>query len=101
MDHYIKICSPVTLRSFAPYWKIPEYYGFEFDFMPNCIHNMASDCLVGLCSQGWSFMGMLPERTAVWNHYEGATFITERVQWASIELFYTNKPEKLYKTATA
>ncbi len=80
-------CALVQAHNFFPYWKIPAYYGFEFEFAP-IDHITAFDCLVALCPTGWVFMGSAPERTGVWNPTAGAVFLAEQVRWANLLFFY-------------
>ncbi len=84
-------CAAVVLRKVSPYWKIPCYYGFEFDFTPNSTHDAAFDCVVALCPTGWTFMGNPPERCAIWNPSEGAVLLAEQVRWADLDLFLADK----------
>jgi len=83
------ICAPVRLLSFEPYWRIPAYYGFLFEFTPTGTYKTAFDCLVSLSPQAWSFSGSPPARNAVWNPLDGSVLLTEQVRWGHIELSYT------------
>jgi hypothetical protein len=82
----LQICAPVVLRKISPYWKIPAYYGFEFDFVLDHRHDEVFDCLINLSPRGWSIMGSPPARSAVWNPSEGAILLTGQVRWANVEL---------------
>ncbi len=79
-------CAPVALRSVLPYWKIPAYYGFLFDFAPHGTYRDTFNCLVALSLKGWSFSGSLPGREAIWNPKEGAVFLHEAVRWVHVDL---------------
>lgn len=81
-------CAPIQVRSIFPYWKIPVYYGFEFDFHPVGDHTAAFDCVVALSPKGWTFMSSPQDRSAVWNPIPGAVFLAEQVRWANLLFFY-------------
>lgn len=79
-------CAPVVALGFSQYWKIPEYYGFEFDFGIQSNPDAVFDCIVALSPGDWLFSGAEPERTAIWNAIEGSTFLSEEVRWAALYL---------------
>jgi hypothetical protein len=87
----LQIYAPITLGKVVPYWKIPEYYRVEIDFIPGPQATEVFDCVIALCPQGWTFTSSPPERSGVWNPVNGSVLLNERVKWANLELFYSKK----------
>jgi len=79
-----------------PYWKIPAYYGLTLRLRPYGDPSMAFDNLVALSASGWTFSGgPLPHaRDAVWNPSPGADFLSPKVKWAHLDLWYSQDEEQ-------
>ena len=89
----LKTCSPVVLHRFFKYWKIPTYYGFEFDFYPDASYEEAFDCIIALSPDDWSLTASMTERSSAWTLKRGGIFLADQVRWANLELFYDRNPE--------
>lgn len=67
-----------------PYWKIPAYYGFEFELAGNTLEDY--EAIVALAHDGWDHRLTERDRTSVWNHSADSTFLVPEAAWAEIQL---------------
>lgn len=72
--------APVTLEKPYPYWKIPEYYGFEFDLAPNNAYQEVFDALVALIPLNGDICSGFPGEWATWQQRNDLIFLAEQVR---------------------
>jgi hypothetical protein len=75
---------PVQSARPYPYWKIPAYYGFEFDLEGNTLEDY--EAIVAMAHDGWEHRRTEHDRTSVWNHSADSTFLVPEAAWAEIQL---------------
>lgn len=68
----------------SPYWKIPEFYGFEISL------NQASEAVFNVLTASpenlWMHFGDEYDRSSVWNHTEGGDyFLVPQARWAEVQ----------------
>jgi hypothetical protein len=81
----------VRFQGYSQYWKIPAYYGFDFDVSPGDEPNVVFDQVVALAMRGWTLMAGHFSRSAVWNPVEGTILLAPAVRWANLELWYASE----------
>lgn len=68
----------------APYWKMPELFEFSYNLSPAIEDSFLA--IVKLCDEGWLHMRDDHDRSSVWNHAEGFSFLTPSIVWAELAL---------------
>jgi len=67
------------------YWKIPEYYYFEFALTPADHQNFKR--IIGMASGNWLHMGEDDDLSSVWNKEGEDNFLIPEVQWVEVQLY--------------
>jgi hypothetical protein len=86
--------APVTLKQPYQYWKIPEYYGLEFDFAPDGSYRETFDALVALIPRNGDILSGFPGESATWQQTDSSVFLAEQVRWVHILLITEEEQER-------
>jgi aryl-alcohol dehydrogenase-like predicted oxidoreductase len=97
----VSACCPIRKQNVQQYWKIPEYFGIDFDFEPPGDVNTTFQNLMATLATGWKVRWLgEPDQWAVWNPAQNANFILPEVRWANLGCYRETRLQSGYPEST-